>query len=202
MFKSFYTTQLKGNSKQLRARFTKIRIRNGKVSKVMASACALALAAVFGCAVVIMAAVESHEPGIADAVNGQPEFIYPSGGRVVNRYGSRVHPITSEIIYHKGMDIAGELGEPIVAAEGGKVIEAGYDFDDGNHIRIRHNDEFESHYAHCSEITAEVGDVVAKGDIIGRMGQTGRATGVCLHFEIIKNGEQIDPESCLKTDND
>ena len=107
------------------------------------------------------------------------------GYTISSPYGWRVDPIDGSRSLHTGLDIAGTgLGSPIYASDNGVVIKseyngAGY----GNYIVINHNNGYYTSYAHMNERIANVGDTVAKGQVIGYVGQTGRATGPHLHFE-------------------
>lgn len=107
------------------------------------------------------------------------------GYTISSPYGWRVDPIDGSRSLHTGLDIAGTgLGSPVYAADNGVVIKseyngAGY----GNYIVINHNNGFYTSYAHMNERISNIGDTVAKGQVIGYVGQTGRATGPHLHYE-------------------
>ena len=118
-------------------------------------------------------------------------YIYPYNGLLTSRFGWRM--IGSQNSFHKGLDIYGSYGDTIVASDGGEVIEVNYSSGYGNYVMIRHNEETVTRYAHCSEIDVEVGDLVAQGFPIAKLGQTGNATGVHVHFEMIINGTAVDP---------
>lgn len=111
-------------------------------------------------------------------------------------YGERIHPITKEKIKHNGVDLKGEIGEPVTVVEDGEVVEADFDVTYGNYIKVKHEvngDITYSKYGHLSKMGVEVGDIVNKGDKIGEVGATGMATGPHLHFEMQNaNGESID----------
>ncbi len=99
---------------------------------------------------------------------------------------------------HQGVDLNAKLRDKIVAAESGVVIKAGQGRGFGKMVRIKHAKGFETVYAHMSRIKVREGDHVKKGQIVGKAGNTGTATGVHLHFEIWKNGKPIDPESVIR----
>lgn len=107
------------------------------------------------------------------------------GYTISSPYGWRVDPIDGSRSLHTGLDIAGTgLGSPVYAADNGTVLKsefnnAGY----GNYIVINHNNGYYTSYAHMNERVSNIGDTVAKGQIIGYVGETGRATGPHLHFE-------------------
>ena len=120
----------------------------------------------------------------------------PESFTITSRFGYREDPFTGEISYHSGTDIGAPGGTPILAAADGTVTIAnaidswggGY----GYYIKIRHNDIYETLYAHCSSICVVAGQEVKQGEVIGYVGTTGNSTGNHLHFEIWKNGERTD----------
>lgn len=124
-------------------------------------------------------------------------YIWPhSGDKVSSGYGWRLNGSSNE--FHKGIDICGNLGDDIVAADGGEVIFSGHDKSGyGECIVIRHDDGTKTRYAHNSELYVEVGQKVAQGEVIAAMGKTGMATGVHVHFEIIVNGSVQNPYDYL-----
>jgi len=115
---------------------------------------------------------------------------------ITANYGERVHPITKEKMKHSGVDLKGEVGDPVIVIEDGEVIEADFDITYGNYIKVKHEVNGEviySKYGHLSKIDVEISDKVKKGDKIGEVGATGMATGPHLHFEMQNaNGESID----------
>ncbi|MFC4600152.1 M23 family metallopeptidase [Cohnella hongkongensis] len=125
--------------------------------------------------------------------------IWPTDSRrVTSTFGIRKDPFTRKATYHAGIDIGGNTGDPIYAAADGTVVEAGYSSSHGNHILIKHSSGVQTHYSHLSKIIASSGDRVRKGEIIGELGSTGRSTGPHLHYEVIVNGEHVNPEPYLK----
>ena len=99
---------------------------------------------------------------------------------------------------HRGLDLVVPYGSPIYAADGGTVIYAGFSGSYGNHVKIRHSDGFVTLYAHMSSIGVSNGDKLFQGQEIGKVGSTGYSTGPHLHFEIMKNGVLVNPESYIK----
>ena len=97
-------------------------------------------------------------------------------------------------INHQGMDLGGPKGTPILAAHEGVVIYTGRDFRGyGNMVLIEYNKEWATLYGHLNDIVVDEGRIVKAGDPVGGMGATGRATGVHLHFELIKDRAPVDP---------
>jgi murein DD-endopeptidase MepM/ murein hydrolase activator NlpD len=111
----------------------------------------------------------------------------PSRGSVSSRFGSRWSS------QHTGIDIAAPTGTPNKAADGGIVIFAGWSGNNGKLVIIDHENGFTTYYAHNNTIKVKKGQRVAKGDVIGTVGSTGRTTGPHLHFEVRKNGVPVDP---------
>lgn len=118
---------------------------------------------------------------------GSGTFINPSFGTLSSRYGRRWGRS------HNGIDIAGNYNSPIKAADGGVVTYAGWMSGYGNYIVIDHENGYQTAYGHNASLLAGVGDRVAKGDVIAKMGNTGRSTGTHLHFEVRKNGQYVNP---------
>lgn len=114
-------------------------------------------------------------------------FIEPAEGVLTSAFGSRWGK------QHTGIDIGGESGSDILAADSGRVIYAGWEEGYGNYLVIDHENGFETAYAHCSELIVTEGEYVAQGQKIAYMGNTGKSTGPHLHFEVKKDGEWLDP---------
>lgn len=117
---------------------------------------------------------------------------------VTSPYGTRTDPVTNEIsATHHGIDLAAPEGSEILALKSGTVLFAKQDSIYGNCIRIRHTDSLETFYAHLSRLDVKKGDSVRAGERIGIIGTTGKSTGIHLHFEVIKDGQRIDPSPYL-----
>ena len=117
------------------------------------------------------------------------------GARLSSRFGMRRHPILGYTRMHKGVDFAAPSGTPIYAAGNGKVTKAGRNGGYGNYVEIRHNGEYSTAYAHLSRFAKGMspGQRVSQGQVIGYVGTTGRSTGPHLHFEVRRQGSQINP---------
>ncbi|WP_168354957.1 peptidoglycan DD-metalloendopeptidase family protein [Clostridium sartagoforme] len=110
------------------------------------------------------------------------------GGYMTSGYGERWNS------FHKGIDIAGDTGDDVIAAMDGEVIYSEYnDGGYGNLIIVKHEDDMETYYGHLNESYVKVGDKIKKGDIIGAVGNTGFSTGPHLHFELRIDDEPVDP---------
>lgn len=119
------------------------------------------------------------------------------GARITSGFGMRHHPILGFSKMHQGVDFGAPKGTPIYAAGRG-VVEMASPFGSyGNYIRIRHNTEIATAYAHLSRFAKDTrrGGRVDQGDIIGYVGTTGRSTGAHLHYEVLKGGRQVNPRS-------
>ena len=124
------------------------------------------------------------------------QWLLPVAGTITSQFGHRVDPITGEVSYHTGTDIACAEGTPILAAADGTVIVAnGLDSWGGSYgyyIQIDHGGGLETLYAHCSSICVTIGQQVKIGQVIGYVGHTGRVTGNHLHLEVRVNGSRAD----------
>lgn len=125
-------------------------------------------------------------------------FIRPASGRISSSFGNRIHPVTRRRAFHSGIDIANSRGTSILASRNGKVTFAGYKGTYGNYIIVSHGNGIETSYAHLSSINVRVGQSVTQGEVIGKMGTTGRSTGNHLHFEIRIGGSAVNPSKYMK----
>ncbi len=119
------------------------------------------------------------------------------GARMSSGYGMRRHPVLGYNKMHKGVDFAASRGTPIYAAGDGVIEKAGRQGGYGNYIRIKHNSSLQTAYAHMNRFAKgmRAGKRVKQGDVIGYVGSTGRSTGPHLHFEVLRNGKQVNPKS-------
>ena len=113
-------------------------------------------------------------------------------------FGVRLDPFLGRPAIHTGIDLRGETGEPVHATAAGRVSIAGREGGYGNMIEINHGNGLATRYGHLSQIDVKVGQTVHIGDIIGRIGSTGRSTGPHLHYETRINGEAVDPQKFLR----
>ena len=118
------------------------------------------------------------------------------GARLSSRFGKRRHPVLGFTKMHKGVDFAAKTGTPIYAAGDGVIERANIYGGYGKYIRIRHNSEYKTAYAHLHKFSKNIkkGKTVKQGQVIGYVGSTGRSTGPHLHYEILLNNKQINPQ--------
>lgn len=132
----------------------------------------------------------------ADELRHTPS-IWPVNGIFVSDFGARVDPFTGAVRYHKGIDISAWPGTSILAPADGVVTFCGWSGGWGLNLVVRHSEKISTRYAHCSAIDVAVGQDVQRGDLIARVGCTGRSVGPHLHYEVLENGVQIDPENFI-----
>src|SRR5665213_1262337 len=113
-------------------------------------------------------------------------------------FGMRMDPFLGRPAIHTGIDLRGDTGEPAHATANGKVTIAGRDGGYGNMVEINHGNGLATRYGHLSEIDVKVGQFVRIGEVIGKIGSTGRSTGPHLHYETRINGEAVDPQKFLR----
>lgn len=120
-------------------------------------------------------------------------MIMPVDGEVTSTFGPRKDSATGETVQHTGIDIAASEGTPISAALDGTIAETGESGSMGKYVKIDHGAGLQTVYEHCSEILFQKDQQVKKGDTIAKVGKTGDADGAHLHFEVIRDGKQVDP---------
>jgi len=127
-------------------------------------------------------------------------MIWPIPGHtnITSHYGMRTHPITGVYKLHTGTDVSAPIGTNFVASASGVVTKAEYNKYYGNMVIIDHGGGVQTLYAHGSEIVAKLGDLVAQGDAVLKVGSTGYSTGTHAHFEIKKNGDTVNPLDYVK----
>lgn len=119
------------------------------------------------------------------------------GGYISSLFGWRSDPITGKREFHEGLDFAGKPGTPISAVAAGIVTWSGPRYGYGNLVEINHGGGIITRYAHNSKNLVAVGDKVEKGEVIAVMGSTGRSTGTHVHFEMLKNGKPVNPNTVI-----
>lgn len=117
--------------------------------------------------------------------------------KINSRYGRRQDPITKRLRHHSGVDIAADYGSPITASADGVVSFSGYDQYLGNLVRVDHGYGLETWYGHMSKRIANKGDKVSRGDVLGKVGSTGKSTGPHIHYEVHVNGKTVDPKNYI-----
>jgi murein DD-endopeptidase MepM/ murein hydrolase activator NlpD len=128
--------------------------------------------------------------------------IHPEGRPVANGFissyfGERADPFDGLETFHKGVDFAGTVGSPVTAVAAGVVTWAGERTGYGKLVEINHGDGFTTRYAHNERTLVTVGQTVKRGESVALMGSTGRSTGPHVHFEVLRNGRQVDPLSYI-----
>lgn len=151
------------------------------------------------------AEIKRMEKEMAAQIQNVPSesgFLWPLNGydTLSSLYGGRIHPITHKPQNHTGIDIPAPGGTPILASKSGVVttstyMKGGY----GNYVVVSHSDGTSTLYAHMSKRLVQKGQTVKQGQVIGKVGTTGRSTGNHLHFEIRVNGSRRDPVDYFKS---
>lgn len=132
------------------------------------------------------------------------EMTHPDGGPTARGwlssiYGYRTDPITGKKEFHEGLDFSGKPGSPITAVATGIVTWSGPLHGYGNLVEISHMGGYVTRYAHNQTNLVTVGDKIEKGEVIAVMGNSGRSTGTHVHFEVLKNGKQVNPKEYFAT---
>lgn len=117
---------------------------------------------------------------------------------IASGFGERMHPISFEKKFHNGIDIKAKIGTPVVAPSAGIITDCGFQEKLGYYIEIRHDEIFSTRYHHLSKINVEKDSKVLIGDKIGEVGSTGMSTAPHLHYEVIKNGKNVDPSDYIR----
>lgn len=131
----------------------------------------------------------NHQVGEGFEISGRPI----TSGWLSSYYGLRKDPFTGLPTEHLGVDFAGKRGDDIVSTGSGVVTWAGERYGYGEMVEIDHGNNVATRYAHNSHLNVRVGDVVNKGQVIAKMGSSGRSTGPHVHYEVLRHGKQIDP---------
>jgi len=131
------------------------------------------------------------------------ERVYPQGrpvksGWMSSYFGRRPDPFTGKPANHRGVDFAGKSGAEVIAVADGVVTWSSSRYGFGNLVEINHGNGYATRYAHNSENLVAVGEEVRKGQTVALMGDTGRATGPNLHFEVLRNGTRVNPVTFIR----
>ncbi len=122
---------------------------------------------------------------------------FPVPGEISSGYGKRPDPFSGEVLFHTGVDISCAKNTPIRATADGIVSYAGWLQDSGNIVVLEHGFGFSTIYAHNQKNAVHIGQKVKRGDVIGYVGATGKATGAHLHYEVWKDGKNVNAEKYL-----
>ncbi len=138
-----------------------------------------------------------EQEGTMGSVHGSGRFIWPIHGEITSPFGWRTHPIFGTQTFHSGVDIGADYGDPILAADAGTIIYAGWISGYGNAVMIDHGSGLVTLYGHNTEVLVSVGQQVAQEQIIAPAGSTGNSTGPHCHFEVRLHGEPVNPMNYL-----
>ena len=136
--------------------------------------------------------------GLEHALAGIPNTLPASLEFISSGFGYRSDPFTGGAAFHAGLDFRGPIGAPIYAAAAGTVSYAGVRAGYGNCVEVSHGNGLLTRYAHMSRIESRIGQAVKPGEVIGRIGSTGRSTGPHLHFEVRINDQAVNPRPFLE----
>lgn len=147
-----------------------------------------------------------HELEVLNKLLGNQAFEnerYISGrpvkwGWLSSHFGRRNDPFTGRLAWHEGVDFAGKENSEVISVAAGVVTWAGPRNGYGNMIQINHGGDLATRYAHASKLMVKVGDVVEKGQTVALMGSTGRSTGPHVHYEVLQNGNPVNPARYIR----
>ena len=122
-----------------------------------------------------------------------PEWVNPVYGPISSLFGNRINPVTDQVEFHNGVDIAVPVGTPVVAVRCATVHHIGNNALNGIYMRMRCDTGYEIVYAHLSEVLVELNESVYQGQRVALSGNTGQSTGPHLHFGLSRNGQRLDP---------
>jgi murein DD-endopeptidase MepM/ murein hydrolase activator NlpD len=171
----------------------------GAVAPAVAAAAAVPPDTTFGVLKSVLGAIESRLATVKSNVESQQALarstptIWPIAGWLSSSYGNRRDPFDGSPDFHPGLDIAADKGTPIRATADGTVESAGYNGNYGNSVVISHGLGISTRFGHMSGFTVRAGQTIRRGEVIGYVGSTGRATSAHLHYEILHNGRPFNP---------
>ena len=132
-----------------------------------------------------------------EALAAATPSLWPAQGWLTGTFGGRSDPFTGEAGFHQGIDISTEKGQPVYATADGEIESASFVGDYGNLVVIKHGFGLTTRYGHLSGFAVKPGAAVKRGQVIGYVGATGRATGSHVHYEILANGQLLNPLQLL-----
>ncbi len=130
------------------------------------------------------------------------KMVLPLKGKTTSPFGVRTHPISGDLRFHAGIDIAAEKGTNIYSAFDGEVVEADYDKWNGNYLKIKHDNDILTVYCHCEKLNVKKGQKIRAGEVIATVGSTGSSTGPHLHFELRIDNISYNPQKALNEASD
>jgi murein DD-endopeptidase MepM/ murein hydrolase activator NlpD len=128
-----------------------------------------------------------------EALANATPSIWPAHGWLTGTFGGRSDPFSGEPAFHQGLDISTDKGQPVYATADGRIESAAYTGEYGNFVIVQHGFGLTTRYGHLSAFAVKPGQTVRRGAVLGYVGATGRATGSHLHYEILANGQLINP---------
>ena len=143
--------------------------------------------------------LQTVRQGVAyrEALTDATPIMWPADGWVSAGYGYRSDPFTGERTFHPAVDISTRKGQPVYATATGRVISAARSGAYGNLVEIDHGFGLMTRYGHLADFAVTVGDTVFRGDVVGSVGATGRATGYHVHYEVWASGQTVNPRKLL-----
>jgi len=135
----------------------------------------------------------SHLESANEKIRTTPSLRPVTVGFVSSRFGWRMDPISGRRTMHRGVDFSARMGTPVYATADGVVTYSGVEQTYGNVVEVSHGTGFTTRYAHLQRRLVQKGQKVTRGDVVGRVGSTGRSTFSHLHYEIERSGERVDP---------
>lgn len=131
-----------------------------------------------------------------------PPYLWPvksQSDQITSHFGKRMNPITQKIQQHTGIDIKAKSGTIVIAPAAAVVAKVGYNEKEGHFIVLEHDEYYQTKYCHLARSLVETGETIKAGDSIGEVGNSGLSTKPHLHYEVLKNGLNVDPIDYLKT---